>query len=273
MPLSSLLVKTPCRSGSPQGVRGGTYFLAPDDAAFARGAAAVCAAIDTAVKAPTAVRAIDTLTIFNASFLTCPPGRSLQNAPAESTSWSFGEITRLDDGELAEIDVTLEGGLHIGRRQRVDSLFQLTVPRNRPLDEGKLSQPAGQLGILSSADLSGLQQAFLRGPHFVRRKALLQSAVDFFLDRRFEPGDVLGRIDRLHHEEAALVERACLELCGDAVAKALLLPNASGKARIQESSAQHVRAQDERRVVRIVVAQAEILSGHEKGVCLIRGLD
>src|SRR4029453_14148341 len=123
--------------------------------------------------------------------------RSLQNAPAESTSWSFGEVTRLDDGELAEIDVTLEGGLNIGRRQRVDSLFQLTVPRNRPLDESELPQPAGQLGILSSADLSGLQQAFLRGLHFVRGEALLQSPVDFFLDSRFEPGDVLGRIDRL----------------------------------------------------------------------------
>src|SRR5262245_55378026 len=273
MPLSSLLVKTPCRSGSPQGVRGGTYFLAPADVVFA-GAAGACATNDMVVRAATAVKTIDTLTAFNASLLTCPPGsRSLQNAPAESTSWSFGEVTRLDDGDLGKVDVTLESGLNIGRRQGVDPLFELPVPRNRPLDEGELSQPPGQLGVLSSADLSRLQQAFLRGLHFVRSKALLQSAVDFFLDSRFEPGDVLWRIDRLHHEEAALVERARLELRRDAVAEALLLANPGGKARIQESSTQHVRAQDECRVVWIVVAKAEILSGDEEGVRLIGSLD
>src|SRR5690606_9760318 len=105
------------------------------------------------------------------------------------------------------------------------------------------------------------------------RKSVLERARYLLAEGRLELLRILRRIYRQGVEDAAAVDRAHLHLRGDAVAQPLLLADAHGKARIEKAAAEHVVAEHERRIVRIVVAQIQVKPGDEECIGLVRRLD
>src|SRR6266566_5240103 len=123
-----------------------------------------------------------------------------------------GKIPRLHEAEFARIDVAAPDVRDLLGRECCDPLLELYVVVERAVHEQTGDERPRQLAILGPAQLAGLEISVLRLRHLIGREPILQRPGDLLVERRFEPRQVLGRVDREGHEAAALVERVDREL-------------------------------------------------------------
>ena len=88
-------------------------------------------------------------------------------------------------------------------------VLEIRVPLQRAVEKQKVVQAAGQLVVLRAADLARLQVSGLGRGNFLGGEAVLQHALDFFLERRLELLDVLRRVDGGRGEAAVLDRASC----------------------------------------------------------------
>jgi hypothetical protein len=97
------------------------------------------------------------------------------------------------------------------------------------------------------------------------RNSLVESLLQF--------REVLRCIDGVREEEAGLVEIVAGQLRAHAITQPVLAANARHEAGVQESATQHVVAEDQCRIIRVVVAQREVHAGDEECLRLVRRFD
>ena len=110
--------------------------------------------------------------------------------------------------------------------------------------------------------LLGLVQFFLGDP-------VLEQAIQFLLCRLLDAAHVLRIADGADGQGGALVPRGRGQAGSHPVRQALLLPDAIPQPRGKGAAAKNVVAQDQRRIIRIIITEREHQARHIRRVGLV----
>src|SRR4051794_3867551 len=134
------------------------------------------------------------------------------------------------------------------------------------------AERAGERRVLGALNFSRLQETLLGLVDLLLREAVLERPGDLFAEGCLQLRGVLRRVDGERRKRAGFVERADVHEGADAVAEPFLLANAAAEAGVETAAAKDRVGDDESGIAGIVVANPEIESGQEKGICLVRSL-